>query len=160
MGICASCLGRERHHPSPDVDEHDPLLDDPVQANYGAFTEEEEPEPDQEELRREREALDSISTYAQENMIDVLHQNTSEINHHLTLIKAPTINHSYVHETTQAGWSGHQLDAEDAAWLNSIKASEGDGPHSVKGVVPGALVIDISRLRDSSVALAKKPAKR
>lgn len=47
-------------------DENDPLLDSTHQALYGAVEAEDLSQPDEEELRREREALDRITAEATE----------------------------------------------------------------------------------------------
>ena len=48
------------------VDESDPLLDDAQTVRYGAVGEDEVAQPDEEELEREREALNRITMQATE----------------------------------------------------------------------------------------------
>ena len=48
------------------VDESDPLLDDAHTVRYGAVGEDEVAQPDEEELEREREALNRITMQATE----------------------------------------------------------------------------------------------
>ncbi|PGH11146.1 hypothetical protein AJ80_07248 [Polytolypa hystricis UAMH7299] len=72
MGNCSSCLGRggRDHHES----ESSRLLDDdPYQSGYGYGTvgHGQHQGPDPEDLKREREALDSICQRASDSVIDI-----------------------------------------------------------------------------------------
>jgi hypothetical protein len=53
------------------VDESDPLLDDVQTVRYGAIGEDEVAQPDEEELEREREALNRITMQATEYVAPV-----------------------------------------------------------------------------------------
>jgi hypothetical protein len=53
------------------VDESDPLLDDVQTVRYGAVGENEVAQPDEEELEREREALNRITMQATEYVASV-----------------------------------------------------------------------------------------
>lgn len=53
------------------VDESDPLLDDVQTVRYGAVGEDEVAQPDEEELEREREALNRITMQATEYVASV-----------------------------------------------------------------------------------------
>jgi hypothetical protein len=54
------------------VDESDPLLDDAQTVRYGAVREEDVAQPDEEELEREREALNRITMQATEYVAFVI----------------------------------------------------------------------------------------
>jgi hypothetical protein len=57
------------------VDESDPLLDDAQTVRYGAVGADEVAQPDEEELEREREALNRITMQATEYVLPLLRQN-------------------------------------------------------------------------------------
>ncbi|KAF2026556.1 hypothetical protein EK21DRAFT_103164 [Setomelanomma holmii] len=71
MGICSSCLGGRRPSES-DQSDASHLLNDPYQPNYGttggALN---VPQPDPEELRRQRETLERICAETSEQLIPV-----------------------------------------------------------------------------------------
>jgi hypothetical protein len=54
------------------VDESDPLLDDAQTVRYGAVGADEVAQPDEEELEREREALNRITMQATEYVLPLL----------------------------------------------------------------------------------------
>jgi hypothetical protein len=54
------------------VDESDPLLDDAQTVRYGAVGADEVAQPDEEELEREREALNRITMQATEYVVPLL----------------------------------------------------------------------------------------
>ncbi|TKA26783.1 hypothetical protein B0A50_04229 [Salinomyces thailandicus] len=136
MGICASCLGLNRH-PSHDIDETDALLDDSQPAQYGSAEDAHAVQPDEEELRRQREALEQITAEAAENMIDVSQHHTAHSNHD-----------RQGRDTTEA--QAEPADAEEAAWLQSIHSAGLDSDVEVKGLQSGALVMDLSSLRQDA----------
>ncbi|KAK3691789.1 hypothetical protein LTR37_018447 [Vermiconidia calcicola] len=138
MGICSSCLGLNRH-PSQDNDETGPLLEE-HQAEYGGIGGGDAPQPDEEELRRERETLDQITTEATDNMIDVLHPGTSD-----------SLSQHFAHGGSQRSWQ-HRDDQteegeedEESAWLQSVQAS---GTEDIKGLQTGDLTMDVGQLRE------------
>lgn len=73
MGVCASCLGGNRHE-SPEPESSRLLEDDPYQAGYGygALNQAQQAnQPDPEYVRREREALDAICQRTSDSVIDI-----------------------------------------------------------------------------------------
>lgn len=73
MGICASCLGGNRHD-SPEPESSRLLDDDPYQAGYGygaLNNAQQANQPDPEYVRREREALDAICQRTSDSVIDI-----------------------------------------------------------------------------------------
>ncbi|KAK3115695.1 hypothetical protein LTR53_004711 [Teratosphaeriaceae sp. CCFEE 6253] len=145
MGACASCLGLDRH-PSPDdrVDETDALLDSVHGARYGSVGSIDVAQPDQEELRREREALERITAEATDNMIDIAHPGSADFSHHFA-------HTPYDRRPAEANGPAKLAaavdDAEEAAWLQAVQ-SAGDGAVTqVKGLQSGALIIDMSQFR-------------
>ncbi|KAI7537275.1 hypothetical protein KC331_g11013 [Hortaea werneckii] len=153
MGICASCLGLNRH-PSQDVDESDPLLDDSQPVHYGGLGGEDAAQPDDEDLSREREALEQITAEASENMIDVSQHHTFRSSQ----------SHQVNAEADPDNAAEHQEDSEDAeeaAWLQSIQSAGLDSTNEVKGMLSGALIMDIGQLRqDAPPTSAKRTAVR
>ncbi|KAI1908367.1 hypothetical protein LOZ61_005615 [Ophidiomyces ophidiicola] len=71
MGICASCLGVSR--PESHDSESAQLLDDEAyQSGYNYGTSNTQPQgPDPEDLKRERDALDTICQRASDSVIDI-----------------------------------------------------------------------------------------
>ncbi|KAI6859992.1 hypothetical protein KC338_g1636 [Hortaea werneckii] len=153
MGICASCLGLNRH-PSQDVDESDPLLDDSQPVHYGGLGGEDAAQPDDEDLSREREALEQITAEASENMIDVSQHHTFRSSH----------SHQASADEDPDNAAEHQEDSEDAeeaAWLQSIQSAGLDSSNEVKGMQSGALIMDIGQLhQDAPSTSAKRTAVR
>ncbi|EME49416.1 hypothetical protein DOTSEDRAFT_100271, partial [Dothistroma septosporum NZE10] len=76
MGICASCLGLNRHS-SQDGD-LDRILDS-EQPSYGATDDSRHAHPDEHELSRERQVLDRITARAADQMIDIQHPSYIEL---------------------------------------------------------------------------------
>ncbi|KAK5135827.1 hypothetical protein LTR08_004654 [Meristemomyces frigidus] len=173
MGICASCLGLNRH-PSQENRETDPLLDDSISSQYGGVGNSDCTQLDGEELRREREALDLITAEAAEyvmlhgrmlwqkadsdsNMIDRSRPGSAESNHHMA-----HTNHDRYISTEDQTIAGPQdatgsEDAEEAAWLQSIQSAGLDPVTEIKGLQSGPLVMDIGQLRqDPPSSSAKK----
>ncbi|WPH02595.1 Hypothetical protein R9X50_00546000 [Acrodontium crateriforme] len=164
MGICQSCLGRRRQ-PSQDIDETDDLLGASQHSGYGAIGTGHYAQPDEEELRRERAMLEHITTEAADNMIDVSHPTATELSSHFA-----QANHGrhrdpngadYESVTDRDDHADQSYDeAEENAWLQSIQAAGVDTVTQVKGIESGALVMDISHLRqDPGLSSAKKALK-
>ncbi|KAF2239747.1 hypothetical protein EV356DRAFT_528315 [Viridothelium virens] len=80
MGICLSCLGLHRRPSSPDPSETSRLLyEDPYQPHYGAVNPHPNvPQPDPEELRRERDALERLCAQTSDKLIDVAQSTDAE----------------------------------------------------------------------------------
>ncbi|KAK5163933.1 uncharacterized protein LTR77_010328 [Saxophila tyrrhenica] len=146
MGACASCLGLNRH-PSQDDDETDPLVST-RQGDYGTVESEEVAQPDEEELRREREALEQITMEATDNMIDASHPGTSELSQHFAHARPTT-----PFESSADGPSDVEEDEDEAAWLESVQAAGMDEVVPVDEIQSGNLVMDFSRLRDDPMSI-------
>ncbi|KAH7346180.1 late endosomal/lysosomal adaptor and MAPK and MTOR activator-domain-containing protein [Rhexocercosporidium sp. MPI-PUGE-AT-0058] len=74
MGVCSSCLGRERDHELSDEDEQSRLLfDDPHANHYGSFGENNTGAilADPQEVQRENEALQKIVTLTSNHLVDI-----------------------------------------------------------------------------------------
>lgn len=90
-------------------------------------------------------------------MIDVSHPHTNESSQHFI----PTNHERQASASHQPNGSVEQPaepeDAEEAAWLQSIQSAGLDSDAEVKGLQSGALVMDISQLRqDAAPPSAKK----
>ncbi|KAJ5129469.1 uncharacterized protein N7515_005508 [Penicillium bovifimosum] len=73
MGVCASCLGGNRHE-SPEPESSRLLEEDPYQSGYGYGAlnhAQQASQPDPEYVRREREALESICQRTSDSVIDI-----------------------------------------------------------------------------------------
>jgi len=71
MGICSSCLGRDR---ASDEDDSSRLLfDDPHAINYGSFGEQNPgiPQADPQDTQRESEALQTIVAQTSNHLVDI-----------------------------------------------------------------------------------------
>ncbi|KAH6714255.1 late endosomal/lysosomal adaptor and MAPK and MTOR activator-domain-containing protein [Leptodontidium sp. MPI-SDFR-AT-0119] len=74
MGVCSSCLGRDRDHDLSDEDEQSRLLfDDPHANHYGSFGENNAGaiQTDPQEVQRENEALQKIVTLTSNHLVDI-----------------------------------------------------------------------------------------
>ncbi|KXT12783.1 hypothetical protein AC579_1806 [Pseudocercospora musae] len=151
MGICASCLGLNRH-PSHDREIDRLLNSEQPNAAYGAVDHATFAQPDEEELRREREALEHITAHAAVHMIDVLHPSQSDL--HCAQVLGG--NRSYRTDPTEhsAGYQESQHsraqpeteDFEEVAWLESVQSAQLDTIQMPKS---GTLTMDIGLLRES-----------
>ncbi|EMC99454.1 hypothetical protein BAUCODRAFT_144876 [Baudoinia panamericana UAMH 10762] len=150
MGICASCLGLNRRS-SHEVDESDPLLDHAQQNQYGGVGGEEFAEPDEEELRRQREAFDRITAEAASNMIDISQADAADLRRQLAATTHGR-RHSAKHEDnspTEADQDGAAVGEEDeeTAWLQSVQSANLASEEDVKRLQSGPRVVDMSQLR-------------
>ncbi|KAL5117320.1 hypothetical protein ACEQ8H_004765 [Pleosporales sp. CAS-2024a] len=72
MGICSSCVGGRRPSESDYPSDASHLLNDPYQPNYGSTSgSHHAPQPDPEELRRQRETLERICAETSDQLIPV-----------------------------------------------------------------------------------------
>lgn len=157
-------------------DENDPLLDSIHQGQYGGLEAEDLSQPDEEELRREREELDRITAEATEYgrvcvlettdtddfrlMIDVSHPSMTE--HCQQYL--PTNHDRYSSAELKSNGSPDGAegteDAEEAEWLQSLRSSGLDSVSEVKGLQSGALIMDIGQLRlETPTSSAKRALK-
>ncbi|KAK5125040.1 hypothetical protein LTR85_001231 [Meristemomyces frigidus] len=146
------------------IDESDPLLDDTRPAQYGSIGTEDDAQPDEEELRREREVLERITAEAADNMIDVSHPSSSDLSHHIAHTSHDRQTNQDHRQHTGQQDTAEPEDADEAAWLQSLQSDGLDSVSGVEGLRSGALVMDISQLRQdappSSVKKALKAAIR
>jgi len=189
MGICASCLGQRRKSSTEPSEAEGLLYDDALaQSQYGTVAggrgAPHVPEPDPEELRREREELERICAETSSDLIDVLNHSTTAPNSKIAS-ELPHLLNKHFSKTTRhtSGSSGSQItngdntngtadgegevEAEDEdegeeedeqAWLSSAHVLESRDWEEVKGLKPGGLVI---KLTDSTGQISgKKSMKR
>ncbi|TAQ83884.1 hypothetical protein B7494_g7794 [Chlorociboria aeruginascens] len=74
MGICSSCLGRDRNRDVPNEDENTRLLFDDAHANqYGSFGEGNPGniQADPQEVQRETEALQKVVAQTSNHLVDI-----------------------------------------------------------------------------------------
>ncbi|KAK0986075.1 hypothetical protein LTR91_010346 [Friedmanniomyces endolithicus] len=149
MGVCASCLGLNRHPSHDQLNESAALLDDSHHVHYGGLADEDVAPPDEDEIRRAREALNRITNEATENMIDVSHPSSTDLSQHFT-----STNHDrHTAGDNTSGGSIKAVDAiedDEAAWLRSVRSAGLDSGTQIKGLQSGSLVLDIGQLRSSS----------
>ncbi len=135
------------------------------QQQYGTVETGDAGQPDEEELRREREELEQITVEATEcvnsplrgtpglivyyrNMVDASQPGTSELSQHLTHAR-PT---RQFEAAAADGTSEVEEEEEEAAWLESVQAAGVDDVKAVDALRSGDLVLDISQLRDAPAA--------
>ncbi|KXT07309.1 hypothetical protein AC578_445 [Pseudocercospora eumusae] len=151
MGICASCLGLNGH-PSQDREIDRLLNSEQPNAAYGAVGHSTFAQPDEEELRREREALEHITAHAADHMIDVVHPSQSDLHYgmllggHRSYLRDP-VEHSAAYQHSQHGRAQPETeDSEEAAWLESVQSAQLD---TIQMPESGTLTIDIGLLRET-----------
>ncbi|KAF2207919.1 hypothetical protein CERZMDRAFT_101941 [Cercospora zeae-maydis SCOH1-5] len=141
MGALCSCLGQRP--PSQDDGDLDRILNS-EQPTYGTHDGVGIIPRDEEELRRERDALEYITARAADHMIDIIYPSQTDleqarmdgIKHHISHVGVP--NHPHNHEDDG--------DEEEDAWLRDLGENDVDIAVSQRG----NLVMDISLLRDTS----------
>ncbi|KAK4580099.1 hypothetical protein LTR86_000301 [Recurvomyces mirabilis] len=129
-------MPRKKHQ---QVDETDALLSHHDQVQYGVFRAEEDVQPDEEAMRREREALEEITVRATDDMVDASHPVPGEYSNRVE-------NNADESSTTAA-----ETDDEEA-WLRSLEADGLGQKMQVKGLNSGTLVMDIDQLRQDESA--------
>ncbi|KJX97638.1 hypothetical protein TI39_contig475g00007 [Zymoseptoria brevis] len=116
---------------------------DSRQTSYGAIDSNDrysQAQPDEEELQREREALEYITADATEHMIDVLHPTDAAMEHSID-----NGNDRHIRDDHSESESGQ--DAEEEAWLESIKSASAA---QVKMPQNGTFVMNVGQLRDGA----------
>ncbi|KAM3419483.1 hypothetical protein BST61_g5408 [Cercospora zeina] len=147
MGALCSCLGQRP--PSQDDGDLDRILNS-EQPTYGTHDGVGVIPRDEEELRRERDALEYITARAADHMIDITNPSQTDreqprmdgVKHHISHVRVPD------HPPKYEGDS----DEEEDAWLRDL------GENDVDIAIPqrGNLVMDISLLRDTSQQVSSK----
>ncbi|CAI6331931.1 unnamed protein product [Periconia digitata] len=165
MGICSSCLGLERRssdtevtkirtddtgtvvltHPLQNADSSH-LLADPYQPQYGSINgpnSHHTPQPDPEEIRRQRDALERICAQTSDKLIHVSHatytdQATNSEYHRLFHERFPPA------ASSRPASANPDMEEDEATWLANIIGSSNDAEGSWERVQPiesGALTI-------------------
>ncbi|KAK0281222.1 hypothetical protein LTR91_000183 [Friedmanniomyces endolithicus] len=148
MGVCASCLGLNRHPSHDQVDESAALLDDSHHVQYGGLADEDVAPPDEDEIRRAREALNRITNEATDNMIDVSHPSSTDLSQHYT--HANHDRHTAGdHTSSRSSKLVEAMEDDEVAWLQSVRSAGLDSGTQIKGLQTGSLVLDIGQLRSS-----------
>jgi hypothetical protein len=142
MGICSSCLGGRSDEDQSDASQ---LLGDSYQPQYGTLDARPQhpPQPDPEEIRREREELEQICADTSSQLITVV-QPTAQ----------PDSDQPQVAENTdyaqhfskrfpslrglkKGSAAADDADLDEAAWLDSVLGGDNDGDEPVKAVQGG-----------------------
>ncbi|KAJ9640395.1 hypothetical protein H2201_002557 [Coniosporium apollinis] len=168
MGICASCLGLDRRPSQSDPSDTSQLLADQYEPQYGTINRggaSGRQEPDQEEIRRQRDALERICAQTSDKLIDV-----SQVSH--TKATGPKLHSEYARLFSQrfppsqlpaqrrgsrSPSSGSDVDEDEATWLSRGAGDdgEGEGPWDhVEPVDKGALTIQF----DEALGVDRKGA--
>ncbi|KAI5272977.1 hypothetical protein E4T47_03768 [Aureobasidium subglaciale] len=138
MGICSSCLGSNRRASREASETEGLLYEDATQPQYGTVTAGATlPEPDPEELRREREILERICAQTSNELIDVLHHESK-----LTSDYPDLLNKHFPSSSSGASSPTSTVVDEDA-WLAATQGSERELWDEVKGLNPGELVLEL-----------------
>jgi len=145
MGNCASCLGRDRDRHSSQDSDLERILNE-VQPSYGAFDGVLDIQPDEDDLRREREALEHITSRAGDFMIDVRNTTSIDLDHEQPILSHglfATLTHApFPHSTA---FSEVDVSAEETEWLDSLQAVGDEQPPIQR---EGTLAMNMNLLRD------------
>ncbi|KAI4616154.1 uncharacterized protein J4E87_008889 [Alternaria ethzedia] len=129
MGICSSCLGGRRTSESDNSDASH-LLGDQYQPNYGtASSTHNAPQPDPEELRRQRENLERICAETNEQLIPVSQPSALP-----EVTEQPSKNDEYAHLfnerfksiRSQRPSSAGNDDDDETTWLENAMGNQGE----------------------------------
>ncbi|CAK1355141.1 hypothetical protein CB0940_01101 [Cercospora beticola] len=143
MGALCSCLGQRP--PSQDGD-LDRILNS-EQPTYGTHDTGGIIPRDEEELRRERDALEYITARAADHMIDIINPSPADLDQaRIDVSKHRTSDTGSSSANGQAQNHEEDSDDEEAAWLRDLEENDTD----VAAPQRGNLVMDISLLRDTS----------
>ncbi|GIZ39868.1 hypothetical protein CKM354_000323400 [Cercospora kikuchii] len=143
MGALCSCLGQRP--PSQDGD-LDRILNS-EQPTYGTHDAGGIIPRDEEELRRERDALEYITARAADHMIDIINPSQADLDQARNDVSKHHTSYTDVSSANgQAQNHEEDSDDEEAAWLRDLEENDTD----VAAPQRGNLVMDISLLRDAS----------
>ncbi|KAI8931728.1 hypothetical protein NX059_011371 [Plenodomus lindquistii] len=130
MGICSSCLGGRRTSES-DHSDSSHLLGDQYQPNYGTTNGGlNVPQPDAEELRRQREALERICAETSEQLIPVSQPNALP-----EVTEQPAKHDEYAHlfnerfksvRKSRSAFSDANAHDDETTWLESVAGNQGE----------------------------------
>ncbi|KAH0291809.1 hypothetical protein M436DRAFT_62942 [Aureobasidium namibiae CBS 147.97] len=139
MGICASCLGLDRQAAREASESEGLLYQDAAQPQYGTVTPGATlPEPDPEELRREREVLERICAQTSNELIDVLHHDSKLTSDY------PYLLNKHFPSSSSAASSPASTIVDEDAWLAATQLTDRELWHEVKGLRPGELVVELN----------------
>ncbi|KAL2027990.1 hypothetical protein VTO58DRAFT_110678 [Aureobasidium pullulans] len=139
MGICASCLGLNRQEAREASESEGLLYEDATQPQYGTVTPGATlPEPDPEELRREREVLERICAQTSNELIDVLHHDSKLAGDY------PCLLNKHFPPSSSGASSPTTTIVDENAWLAATQGAERELWDEVKGLNPGELVLELN----------------
>ncbi|KAH0420690.1 hypothetical protein KCU90_g9811, partial [Aureobasidium melanogenum] len=139
MGICASCLGLDRQAAREASESEGLLYEDAAQPQYGTVTPGATlPEPDPEELRREREVLERICAQTSNELIDVLHHDSKLASDY------PYLLNKHFPPSSSGASSPTSTIVDEDAWLAATQPTDRELWASVKGLNPGELIVDLN----------------
>ncbi|KAF2804574.1 uncharacterized protein BDZ99DRAFT_525409 [Mytilinidion resinicola] len=135
MGICSSCIGRRASQSDRSDSSH--LLIDPYQPHYGSMHTSGphgRPQPDPEEIRRQRDTLERICAQTSDKLIDVSHSAYTEEGSKMTseyprlfMERFPPPKVAVDSRPSSSGTGDGEQD--EATWLmNTIGGRDGEEP--------------------------------
>ncbi|KAK8195915.1 hypothetical protein M8818_007066 [Zalaria obscura] len=130
------------------------LYDDTRQPQYGATGQGgNAPQPDPEELRKEREGLERICAETSGELIDVLYHNATLPGSKMANDYPHLLNKHFPSRSDTS--SPKSIEEDEEAWLNSTE--NGDKPvwEEVKGLTHGALIYNLNEPAEANSALKK-----
>lgn len=156
MGACASCLGLGRRPSHDEPSDTSQLLGDQYQSQYGAAASSGPhlggcSQPDPEEIRRQRDALERICAQTSDKLIDVSQSTHTDegskmANEYprLFMERFPPTNH----EDSRPSSSGTACEQDEMAWLAEVTKDMGDDGdwNHVKVVDDGSLTIQFDEV--------------
>ncbi|KAF2624581.1 hypothetical protein BU25DRAFT_461102 [Macroventuria anomochaeta] len=142
MGICSSCLGGRADEDQSDASQ---LLGDNYQPQYGTLDPrpQHQPQPNPEEIRREREELEQICADTSSQLITVVQptvqpdsdqpqvSETTDYAQHFSK-RFPSLRGLKKDASARA-----DADMDEAAWLDTVLGGDEDGEEPVKAVQGG-----------------------
>ncbi|KAF2657693.1 hypothetical protein K491DRAFT_314779 [Lophiostoma macrostomum CBS 122681] len=149
MGVCASCLGLGRRPSDSERSDSSHLLGDAYQPHYGSINtpgSHSGPQPDPEEIRRQRDALERICAQTSDKLIDVSQAAYTEVGSKMASEYPRLFSERFASTRTHPSRpsSAASQDEDETTWLGSIIGNTADTEGSWDRVEPidsGALTI-------------------
>ncbi|KAJ4349685.1 uncharacterized protein N0V89_008302 [Didymosphaeria variabile] len=147
MGICSSCLGLARRSSDAERSDSSHLLGDPYQPHYGSINHPSAhslPQPDPEEIRRQRDALERICAQTSDKLIHVSQAAYTDDSHHSEYLRLFNERFPPMRSASPPPSARADYDQDEATWLSNVVGSSNDAEGSWERVEPiesGALTI-------------------
>ncbi|KAF2438097.1 hypothetical protein P171DRAFT_372425 [Karstenula rhodostoma CBS 690.94] len=147
MGICSSCLGLARRPSDAERSDSSHLLGDPYQPQYGSInpsSAQSPPQPDPEEIRRQRDALERICAQTSDKLIHVSQAAHADDGHHSEYLRLFNERFPPMKSASRPPSAHDEPHEDEATWLATVVGSSNDAEGSWERVEPiesGALTV-------------------